>query len=84
MLRVILPIVIDNDEKRLADLVGLKPDKFECEPAVFYSIDNVRPYLNYKNLCMISSGGDDFIIGLSMEEVDDMIMSDMSFTFSAN
>ena len=84
MLRVILPIVIDNDEKRLADLVGATPEKFECEAAIFYSIDNVRPYLNYKNLCMVSSGGDDFIVGLSMEEVDDIIMSDMSFTFSAN
>jgi len=84
MFRVILPIVIDNEDKKLADLVGITPDKFECEPAVFYSIDNVRPYLNYKNLCMISSGGDDFIVGLSMEEVDDLIMSDVSFAFSAN
>jgi hypothetical protein len=79
-----LPIVIDNDEKRVADLVGSTPEKFECEPAIFYSIDNVRPYLNYKNLCMISSGGDDFIVGLSMEEVDDIIMSDISHMFSAN
>jgi hypothetical protein len=84
MLRVILPVVIDNDEKRVADLVGSTPDKFECEPAVFYSVDNVRPYLNYKNLCIVSSGGDDFIIGMSMEQVDDMIMSDVSFMFSAN
>ena len=84
MFRVILPIVIDNEDKKLADLVGITPDKFECEPAVFYSIDNVRPYINYKNLCMISSGGDDFIVGLSMEEVDDLIMSDVSFAFSAN
>jgi len=84
MFRVILPVVIDNDDKRIADLVGLTPDKFECEPAVFYSIDNVRPYMNYKNLCMVSSGGDDFIVGLSMEQVDDMIMSDVSFAFSAN
>jgi hypothetical protein len=79
-----LPIVIDNDEKRVADLVGSTPEKFECEPAIFYSVDNVRPYLNYKNLCMISSGGDDFIVGLSMEEVDDIIMSDISHMFSAN
>jgi dTDP-4-amino-4,6-dideoxygalactose transaminase len=84
MLRVILPVVVDNDEKRIADLVGVTPDRFECEPAVFYSIDNVRPYMNYKNLCMVSSGGDDFIIGLSMEEVDEIIMSDVSFMFSAN
>jgi hypothetical protein len=84
MLRVILPVVIDNDEKRVADLVGSTPDKFECEPAVFYSVDNVRPYMNYKNLCIVSSGGDDFIIGMSMEQVDDMIMSDVSFMFSAN
>ena len=83
-MRVMLPIVIDNDEKRVADLVGSTPEKFECEPAIFYSIDNVRPYLNYKNLCMISSGGDDFIVGLSMEEVDDIIMSDVSYMFSAN
>jgi hypothetical protein len=79
-----LPIVIDNDEKRVADLVGSTPEKFECEPAIFYSIDNIRPYLNYKNLCMISSGGDDFIVGLSMEEVDDIIMSDVTNMFSAN
>ena len=84
MLRVILPVVIDNDEKRIADLVGSTPDKFECEPAVFYSVDNVRPYMNYKNLCIVSSGGDDFIIGMSMDQVDDMIMSDVSFMFSAN
>ncbi len=83
-MRIMLPIVIDNDEKRVADLVGSTPEKFECEPAIFYSIDNVRPYLNYKNLCMISSGGDDFIVGLSMEEVDDIIMSDISHMFSAN
>jgi hypothetical protein len=83
-MRIMLPIVIDNDEKRVADLVGSTPEKFECEPAIFYSIDNVRPYLNYKNLCMISSGGDDFIVGLSMEEVDDIIMSDVSHMFSAN
>jgi dTDP-4-amino-4,6-dideoxygalactose transaminase len=84
MLRVILPVVIDNDEKRVADLVGSTPEKFECEPAVFYSVDNVRPYLNYKNLCIVSSGGDDFIIGMSMEQVDEIIMSDVSFMFSAN
>jgi hypothetical protein len=84
MFRVILPIVVDTDEKKIADLVGSTPEKFECEPAVFYSIDNVRPYLNFKNLCMVSSGGDDFIVGLSMEEVDDIIMSDASFMFSAN
>jgi hypothetical protein len=83
-MRIMLPIVIDNDEKRVADLVGSTPEKFECEPAIFYSVDNVRPYLNYKNLCMISSGGDDFIVGLSMEEVDDIIMSDISHMFSAN
>jgi hypothetical protein len=83
-MRIMLPIVIDNDEKRVADLVGSTPEKFECEPAIFYSIDNVRPYLNYKNLCMVSSGGDDFIVGLSMEEVDDIIMSDISHMFSAN
>jgi hypothetical protein len=83
-MRIMLPIVIDNDEKRVADLVGSTPEKFECEPAIFYSIDNIRPYLNYKNLCMISSGGDDFIVGLSMEEVDDIIMSDVSHMFSAN
>ena len=83
-MRIMLPIVIDNDEKRVADLVGSTPEKFECEPAIFYSIDNVRPYLNYKNLCMVSSGGDDFIVGLSMEEVDDIIMSDISHLFSAN
>jgi hypothetical protein len=83
-MRVMLPIVIDNEEKRLADLVGSAPEKFECEPAIFYSIDNVRPYLNYKNLCMISSGGDDFIVGLSMEQVDDIIMSDVTNMFSAN
>jgi len=84
MFRVILPIVVDTDEKKIADLVGATPEKYECEPAIFYKIDNVRPYQNYKNLCMVSSGGDDFIVGLSMEEVDDMIMSDVSFLFGAN
>jgi len=84
MLRVILPVVMDTDEKKIADLVGSTPEKFECEPAVFYSVDNVRPYLNYKNLCVVSSGGDDFIVGLSMEQVDEMIMNDVSFLFSAN
>jgi hypothetical protein len=84
MLRIILPVVVDTDEKKVADLVGSTPEKFECEPAVFYSIDNVRPYLNYKNLCVVSSGGDDFIVGLSMEQVDEMIMNDVSFMFSAN
>lgn len=83
-MRVVLPIVIDTDEKKIADLVGTTPEKFECEPAIFYSVDNIRPYLNYKNLCMLSSGGDDFIVGLSMEEVDDIIMSDVTHMFSAN
>ena len=84
MLRVVLPIVIDNDEKKIAELTGLKPDSFECEPAIFYSIDNIRPYQNYKNLCVIDSGGTEYIVGLSMEEVDDIIMGDVSFMFSAN
>ncbi len=83
-MRIMLPIVIENEEKRTADLVGATPEKFECEPAVFYSIDNVRPYLNYKNLCIVSSGGDDFIVGLSMEQVDEMIIDETGFTFSAN
>jgi len=83
-MRVILPIVVDTDEKRIAEMVGSTPDKFECEPAMFYSIDNIRPYMNFKNLCMISSGGDDFIVGLSMEQVDDIIMSDVTHMFSAN
>jgi hypothetical protein len=83
-MRIMLPIVIDNEEKRMADLVGSTPEKFECEPAVFYSIDNVRPYLNYKNLCIVSSGGDDFIVGLSMEQVDEMIIEETGFTYSAN
>jgi hypothetical protein len=84
MLRIILPVVMDTEEKRMADLVGATPEKYECEPVIFYSIDNVRPYQNFKNLCVISSGADDFIIGLSMEQVDEMIMSDVSFMFSAN
>ena len=83
-MRIMLPIVIENEEKRMADLVGATPEKFECEPAVFYSIDNVRPYMNYKNLCIVSSGGDDFIVGLSMEQVDEMIIDETGFTFSAN
>ena len=84
MLRVVLPIVIDNDEKKIAELTGSTPDRFECEPAIFYSIDNVRPYQNYKNLCVIDSGGTEYIVGLSMEQVDEIIMSDVSFMFSAN
>lgn len=84
MMRIVLPVVVDTEEKRLADLVGITPEKYECEPAIFYSIDNVRPYQNYKNLCMVSSGGDDFIVGLSMEQVDEIIMSDVSFMFGAN
>lgn len=84
MFRIVLPIVIDTPEKKIADLVGATPDRYECEPAYFYRIDNVRPYQNYKNLCVVSSGGDDFIVGLSMEQVDDMIMSDVSFMFGAN
>lgn len=83
-MRIMLPIVIDNEEKRLADLVGATPEKFECEAAIFYSIDNVRPYLNFKNLCMVSSGGDDFIVGLSMEQVDEMIIDETGFIYSAN
>lgn len=83
-MRVLLPVVIDNEEKKLADLVGVTPDKFECEPAIFYSVDNIRPYMNFKNLCVVSSGGDDFIVGLSMDEVDEIIMSDVSFMFGAN
>jgi len=35
MLRIILPVVIDTDEKRVADLVGVTPDRYECEPAIF-------------------------------------------------
>ena len=84
MIRIELPIVMDTDEKRMADLVGTTPDRYECEVAIFYHIDNVRPYQNFKNLCVISSGGDDFIVGLSMLEVDYLIMSDVSFKFSAN
>lgn len=84
MMRVLLPVVIDNEDKKLADLVGITPDKFECEPAIFYSIDNIRPYMNYKNLCVVSSGGNDFIVGLSMDDVDLIIMDEMSFKFSAN
>ena len=84
MLRIILPVVVDTDEKKVADLVGATPERYECEPAIFYSIDNVRPYQNFKNLCMVSSGGYDFIVGLSMEQVDEIIMSDVSFMFSAN
>jgi len=83
-MRIMLPIVIENEEKRTADLVGATPEKFECEPAVFYSIDNVRPYLNFKNLCVVSSGGDDFIVGLSMEQVDEMIIDETGFIYSAN
>lgn len=84
MLRIPLPIVMDTDEKRMADLVGTTPDRYECEVAIFYRIDNVRPYQNFKNLCVVRSGGDDFIVGLSMEEVDQLIMNDVSFMFSAN
>jgi len=84
MMRVLLPVVIDNEEKKLADLVGITPEKFECEPAIFYSVDNIRPYMNFKNLCVVSSGGDDFIVGLSMDQVDEIIMSDVSFMFGAN
>jgi hypothetical protein len=84
MFRLILPVVIDTEEKRVADLVGVTPEKYECEPAIFYTIDNIRPYQNYKNLCLLSSGGDDFIIGLSMEEVDSMIIDATGYIFSAN
>jgi hypothetical protein len=84
MFRLILPVVIDNEEKRVAELVGATPEKYECEPAIFYTVDNIRPYQNYKNLCLLSSGGDDFIIGLSMEEVDSMIIDASGYIFSAN
>lgn len=84
MIRVILPIVIENEEKKIAELTGSTPDRFQCEPAIFYSIDNIRPYYDYTNLCVIDSGGCEYIVGLSMEEVDEMIMGDVSFAFSAN
>lgn len=83
-MRIELPIVIDTEEKKVAELIGQKPDRFECERAIFYSIDNVRPYMDYKNICMISSGGNDFIVGLSMDDVDDMIQISGGFLIGAN
>mgnify|MGYP003352117043 CR=1 FL=1 len=79
MIRVILPIVVDTDESRIAAMTGQDPERFECEPAIFYSIDNVRPYKNYKNICEISSGGQDFIVGLSPDEVDILIQDSSEF-----
>ena len=84
MIRVVLPIVIDTEESRIAAMTGNDPEKFDCEPAIFFNIDNIRPYKNYRNLCEVSSGGQDFIVGLSMEEVDDIIHDSMFMRISAN
>lgn len=84
MIRIILPIVIDTEESRIAAMTGQDPEKFECEPAIFFSIDNIRPYKHYNNLCEISSGGQDFVIGLSIDEVDGIIYDSMFMKISAN
>lgn len=83
-IRVILPVVIDNEEKRTADILGIVPSSFQCEPMIFYNIDNVKQYDNYRNLSIVNSSGKEYIVGLPYEEIDRMILEDLHPYPSAN
>lgn len=77
-IRIVLPVVMDTDEKRTAEMLGVTPARYECEPMIFYEIDNVKQYDVYRNLCVVMSGGKEHIVGLPYEEVDKMIMEDLN------
>jgi hypothetical protein len=83
-IRIVLPVVMETEEKRTAEMLGVTPTRYECEPMIFYEIDNVKQYDVYKNLCIVMSGGKEHIVGLPYEEVDKLIMEDLHPPFSAN
>lgn len=83
-IRIILPVIVEDEEHRLAGLIGKAPEKFECEDAVFYSVDNILPHEKYSNLCYVSSGGSIYTVAKKMNEVDEMIRANILPYMCAN
>lgn len=72
MLRITLP-VLDNEQIEAFESLDILPDVFFTENFVFYSIDYVGPYNNFKNLCVVGCAGAEFVIGKSFENVVEQI-----------
>jgi hypothetical protein len=83
-IRLVLPVIVESEEERLANMIGRDPDKFECEDAIFYQIENIIPHEKYNNLCHVCSGGAVFTVAKSMKQVDEMIRVNMIPLIGAN
>ena len=83
-MRVVLPVIVESEEERIASVIGKDPDKFECEDGIFYQIENVIPHGKYNNLCYVCSGGAIFTVAKSMKDVDEIIRVNMLPIFSSN
>ena len=57
--------------------IGIEVPLSECdlEERTFYNIDYIAPDSNGKQYCCVSSGGDDFTVNQSYQEVKEMIRS---------
>lgn len=75
MKKIVLPIVVNSEEQKIAEMIGRHPEYFEIQPAYFYQIENVKPYYDFTNLCTVSSGGIDYLVALSMDDVDKQIQA---------
>ena len=83
-IRLVLPVIVESEEERLASMIGREPDRFECEDAIFYQIENIAPHGKYNNLCYVCSGGAVFTVAKSMKDVDEMVRVNMLPIFSSN
>jgi hypothetical protein len=62
MLKLRLPVV--NDEEIDKYEQGYEtPEVFHTEDFMFYSVDFIGPYHDFENLCVIGSGGAQFVVG---------------------
>jgi len=75
-MQIELPILFTTTESNVLHDSGLPDDynKFDIRNITFYNIDNVSPHTdsNYKlvkRLCLVSSGGDEYICNLSYDYV---------------
>lgn len=83
-IRIILPVIVEDEEHKLASLIGKTQEKFECEDAIFYHIENIIPHEKYTNLCYVTSGGVTYTVAKKMNEVDEMIRANILPYMCAN
>jgi hypothetical protein len=65
--------VVDDLQIRLYEELETMPEMFHIEEFWFYHIDYIGPYSSFKNLCVVGSGGAQFVVAATLDELIDAI-----------